>query len=153
MKPIKKWLAQNDDGMCYIYAEKPKYSGGKYYTRHFDSGFIGMFVIRGFEKQVPTVECIVMTKEDYVKLKERKSSVSNIAPIKRWLAQDDDGACHLHHEKPKYNNGKYTTNPDNAGHMGMNLFDSDVTCIECIVMTEEYYEKLKGKKPRASKET
>lgn len=33
------------------------------------------------------------------------------------------------------------------------LINSDVDYVECIVMTEEYYVKLKEKKPRASKET
>lgn len=29
MKPIKKWLAQDDDGSCYLYHIKPKYKDGE----------------------------------------------------------------------------------------------------------------------------
>ena len=156
MKPIKVWLAQDDNGLCYLYRIKPKYKDGEYYTVYYDIGYMGSSVLAPIcnKKQIPIAECIFMTKEDYVKLKERKPSTGNIiAPTKMWLAQDDDGSCYLHHETPKYKDGKYTTKSNNVGHMGMNRFDSDVTCIECIVMTEEYYVKLKEKKPRASKET
>lgn len=155
MKPTKMWLAQDDNGACYLYHYRPKYKDGEYYTLHFATGCIGLYLLAsGVEKQIPTAECIVMTKEDYVKLKERKPSTGNIiAPTKMWIAQDDNGACFVHHETPKYKDGKYTTKHANAGLMGMHIINSDVDYIECIVMTEEYYVKLKEKKPRKNNET
>lgn len=79
MKPIKMWLAQDDDGMCYLHHEKPRYTIDEYTTKNYATGMIGRWFLESNKdkRKVPTIECMVISKDEYLRLKESEMSVGN----------------------------------------------------------------------------
>lgn len=73
MKTIKCWIAQNTfDKACYVYGKKPKQDK----EGNWNSGLYGD--ILGYNKlQISPTKCVIITEEEYNRLKESEWSIGN----------------------------------------------------------------------------